>query len=96
MDKSWHVYIIINDQGITYTGITFDTDVKRRIDQHNAGTGAKFTRGKGPWRLLYQENDFPGRGEAQSRERTIKADPVFKRRLKNAECHDHPLLKTER
>jgi len=90
-EKSWHVYILINEKAVTYTGITYDVDATRRIDQHNSGKGAKFTRGKGPWKLLYIESNFPGRAQAQSRERAIKADHNFKRQLKN---NDHPLPMT--
>ena len=53
MDKSWYLYILECADGTLYTGIT--DDVPRRLSQHNAGKGAKYTRGRGPVVLRYQE-----------------------------------------
>ena len=63
------VYIIECSDGTYYTGYT--TDVKRRIIEHNSGDGAKYTRGKTPVELLYQEK-FSSRSEAMQREYEIK------------------------
>lgn len=46
----WSVYIVRCIDGTLYTGIS--TDVIRRVRQHNAGTGARYTRGRGPVVLL--------------------------------------------
>jgi putative endonuclease len=52
MDQSWRVYMIQSDKdGSIYTGISIN--IERRISQHNDGTGAKRTRGRGPWKLLW-------------------------------------------
>ncbi len=61
----------------TYVGWTLDLD--RRLAMHNAGTGAKSTRG-GVWTLLYAER-LPSRREAMSREWHLKRDRAFRRRL---------------
>ncbi len=53
MEKEWVVYILECRDGTLYTGIT--DDLPRRIAQHNAGKGAKYTRGRGPVTLKYQE-----------------------------------------
>lgn len=53
MDKQWVVYILECGDGTLYTGMT--DDLQRRIALHNAGKGAKYTRGRGPLRLCYQE-----------------------------------------
>ena len=52
-----------------YTGIT--DNLERRIKTHNSGKGAKYTRGRGPVVLVYQEvcADKP---EALRRELAIK------------------------
>ena len=70
MEKRWYVYILSCVDGTLYTGIT--TDVQRRLAAHRCGRGAKYTRGRGPLTLLYQEavGDHP---EALRRERQIKA-----------------------
>lgn len=53
MNKTWCLYILECKDGTFYTGIT--DDVQRRFEQHNAGKGAKYTRGRGPLKLVYQE-----------------------------------------
>ena len=56
----------------TYVGWT--TDLDRRLEEHNAGTGARSTRGR-EWALLYAER-YANRGEAMSREWHLKRDPL--------------------
>ena len=53
MDKEWIVYILRCKDDTLYTGIT--NDLQSRIAAHNAGKGAKYTRGRGPVVLVYQE-----------------------------------------
>ena len=52
MDGKWYLYILRCNDGTLYTGIT--TDVAKRFSQHNAGKGAKYTRGRVPLELVYQ------------------------------------------
>ena len=66
---TWCVYILECKNGTLYTGIT--NDIRRRIRQHTLGTGAKYTRGKGPFNLIYKEKCL-NRSEAQRREIKIK------------------------
>jgi len=61
----------------TYVGWT--TDLDRRLGEHNAGTGARSTRGY-EWFLLYAERHNV-RGEAMSREWHLKRDRRFRKRL---------------
>ena len=63
----------------TYVGWT--TDLVRRLSEHNAGTGARSTRGRN-WVLLYAER-YVTRGEAMSREWHIKQDRGFRKKLGN-------------
>jgi putative endonuclease len=64
----------------TYVGWT--TDIERRLAQHNAGKGAKSTRGR-VWTLLYAErHESPV--EAMSREWHLKRDRNFRARLRAA------------
>lgn len=53
MDKQWLLYILECKDGTLYTGVT--NDLKRRLAAHNAGKGAKYTRGRGPLKLRYVE-----------------------------------------
>ena len=77
--KDWHLYVLRNPKGILYTGISKDT--ARRVDEHNSGTGAKFTRGRGPWIMAYSEGPFE-HGDALRREIAIKKDSKLKAQLK--------------
>ena len=75
----WTLYVVMNEAGIAYTGIALD--VQARLISHNNGTGAKFTRGRGPWRIIYVEGPLT-HGDALRRERAIKKDQAFKTQLK--------------
>ena len=68
---------------VTYVGYT--NNLKERIKRHNAGKGAKFTRGR-KWMLIYKEN-FKSKKEAISREYYIKKNRVLRNRLKNENFH---------
>jgi len=68
-DKIWYLYILECRDGTLYTGIT--DDVLRRLEQHNSGKGAKYTRGRGPVTLRYQEV-CGSHGDALRREIQIK------------------------
>lgn len=69
-----------SDQRRTYVGWT--TDLDRRLERHNAGTGAKSTRGR-VWSLLYAER-LPTRREAMSREWHLKRDRAFRGMLRES------------
>ena len=72
MEQTWKLYILRCRDGSLYTGIT--TDVEKRLAAHNAGKGAKYTRGRGPLELVYQEVCID-RSHALRRELEIKALP---------------------
>ena len=71
-EKTWVVYILECKDRSLYTGIT--DDFARRFAAHNAGKGAKYTRGRGPLELVYTE-ECPDKGAALKREYAIKALP---------------------
>jgi putative endonuclease len=62
---------------LTYVGWT--VDVARRLARHNAGKGARFTRGR-QWVLLHTEG-FVTRHAAMSREWHLKRDRAFRKVL---------------
>ena len=66
----WIVYMLECADKSLYTGIT--TDLDRRLAAHAAGKGAKYTKGRGPFRLVYRET-CQGRAEASRRETAIKS-----------------------
>lgn len=55
--------------GTIYTGIT--DDLERRLRAHSRGQGAKYTRGRGPLKLRYQET-VPDKSTALKREFALK------------------------
>ncbi len=54
MTKQWLLYILECADGTLYTGIT--DNLSRRLAAHNAGKGAKYTRGRAPVSVRYFEN----------------------------------------
>ncbi len=69
MEKKWYVYILRCRDGTLYTGMT--DDLLKRLGAHNAGKGAKYTRGRGPVELVYHEQ-LETKAEACRREYAIK------------------------
>jgi predicted GIY-YIG superfamily endonuclease len=68
--EAWFVYILRCTDRSLYTGIT--KDIARRCAQHNAGTASRYTRGRRPTELVYQET-HRNRSLASKREAAIKA-----------------------
>jgi|GEM_PF-301095 len=66
----WFVYIVRCADGTLYTGIT--KDLKRRCQQHNAGTASKYTRSRRPVKLICHEI-HPSQSSALKREAAIKS-----------------------
>lgn len=62
---------------LTYVGWT--SDVARRLTQHNAGKGARSTRGR-VWVLLHSER-CKNKRAAMSREGHLKRDRKFRKKL---------------
>ena len=75
---SYYVYVISSNQNskiITYVGYT--NNLERRLNLHNTGRGAKFTRGR-RWKIIYSER-YATQNKAKSRECYIKKN----RKLRN-------------
>ncbi|RPJ24112.1 MAG: GIY-YIG nuclease family protein [Chloroflexi bacterium] len=66
---SCYCYIVECADGTYYTGWTVDPE--RRVATHNQGRGARYTRTRGPVRLVYVE-ELPDRKSAMKREMAIK------------------------
>ena len=69
-------YILECADGSYYTG--WSTDPQRRLQEHNAGRGSRYTRSHRPLRLVYVE-ELPDRSAAMKREAAIKALPRGKK-----------------
>ena len=64
-----YTYIVECGDGSLYTGWT--NNLEKRIQAHNAGKGAKYTKSRLPVKLVYSET-FATKEEAMSREYAIK------------------------
>lgn len=65
----WFVYIARCSDGTIYVGVA--RDVVARIAQHDAGRGARYTRGRGPLRVLARRR-CATQGDALRLERALK------------------------
>ena len=70
MESRWYLYILRCGDNTLYTGIT--TDPEKRLEAHRAGKGAKYTRGRAPLELVYQEA-CESHSHALKRECAVKA-----------------------
>ena len=77
----YYVYVIGSykkSRLTTYVGYT--KNLKERINLHNRGKGAKFTRGR-KWKMIYKEK-YLTKSEAISREYYIKKNRKFRNSIK--------------
>ena len=77
---SYYVYMLKSRsiKPVTYVGYT--NNLKKRINLHNLGKGAKFTRGR-KWILIYKEK-YKSKKEAISREYYIKNNRTLRNKIK--------------
>ena len=78
MDNKPCVYILRCKDGTLYTGWT--NDFEKRLQAHNSGKGAKYTRGRGPVEPAYLEY-CENKVAATKREAAIKKLPLKKKQL---------------
>lgn len=69
LSMPWFVYFVRCKDGSLYAGITKDTAA--RVERHNAGTGAKYTRSRLPVTLVY-EKKMKTETAARKREAALK------------------------
>jgi len=67
--NKYFCYMLVCADDSFYTGWTCDPE--RRLAQHNAGRGARYTRARRPVRLVFLE-ELPDRAAAMKREHAIK------------------------
>ncbi len=68
----WTVYLLRCADGTLYAGST--TDLTRRLAEHQAGSGCRYTRARRPVRLAWSQ-PCRDRALAQRREAALKAMP---------------------
>lgn len=69
MESNWITYIVECSDESLYTGITNNLD--KRIEKHNSGKGAKYTRNRLPVKLVYFIGDM-SKSDAAKLEYKIK------------------------
>lgn len=74
--NKWSVYLLRCVDGSLYCGVT--NNLKRRVRQHNAGKGAKYTKGRIPVSLVAWKSGFNKR-EAFKIEYLVKQLPKVKK-----------------
>jgi len=71
-----YVYIVRCSDNTYYTGYT--NNLKRRINMHNNGEGAKYTKGRRPVELVYSK-EYDSKSRAMQKEYQIKQMPREKK-----------------
>jgi putative endonuclease len=91
-DMEHTVYILKCSDQTLYTGYT--NDLENRLKMHEAGKGAKYTKGRGPFQVIFVEK-FPTKEEAMKREYEIKQltrkgkFQLIREKLKEVMKNDH-------
>ena len=78
----YSVYLIVaktKNKHISYVGYT--SNLKKRINHHNAGKGAKFTKGR-KWKLIFFKK-YNTKKKAMIEEYKLKYDRKLRNKLKN-------------
>ncbi|QWE02993.1 GIY-YIG nuclease family protein [Polynucleobacter sp. JS-JIR-II-b4] len=73
---TWLVYLLECADGTYYAGIT--NRLEHRLDAHNSGQGARYTRSRSPVVLLATQ-EHPDRSEASKAELRLKRLPRSKK-----------------
>ena len=74
---AWYLYLLECADGSYYAGIT--NKLEERIVAHNQGVGARYTRGRGPVKLL-DVKPYPDRSNASKAESAVKRLPRSQKR----------------
>jgi putative endonuclease len=81
MNKFFYVYLITstrNNKIVSYVGYT--KNVKKRLNLHNSGKGAKFTRGCF-WKIIFKKK-FESKSSAMKYEYFLKKNYVLRKKIK--------------
>ena len=77
----YYVYMLKSKSVKPVTYVGFTSNLQKRINLHNSGKGAKFTRGR-KWKLIYKEV-YKSKKEAISREYYIKTNRNLRNKIKD-------------
>ena len=78
---TYFVYLIVTNlkknKKISYVG--YSNNLKKRLNLHNSGKGAKFTRGK-KWKLVYYEK-YDSKSDAMKNEYRLKKNYKLRKKI---------------
>lgn len=89
--KKWVVYLVKCADGSLYCGVT--NDVKKRLDVHNRGKGAKYTRSRRPVELA-ATSPLMSKSDALKLEYRVKKKKAKRKVYELTNCEEH-LTKVE-
>ena len=76
---TYYVYMLLSkESSITYVGYT--NNLKKRLNLHNSGKGAKFTRGR-RWKVIYKKK-YTSKSDALKNEYTLKNNYLLRKKIK--------------
>ena len=78
----YSVYMIlskVNNRLISYVGYT--NNLQKRLNLHNSGLGAKFTRGR-KWKIIYKKR-YKNKSDAMKDEYKIKNNKILRAKIKS-------------
>ena len=70
--------LLSKESSITYVGYT--NNLKKRLNLHNSGKGAKFTRGR-RWKVIYKKK-YTSKSDALKNEYTLKNNYLLRKKIK--------------
>ena len=79
---NYYIYLLLtkkNKKAISYVGYT--NNLKERIELHNSGKGAKFTKGR-KWKLIFFKK-FNNKKKAMSEEYKLKKNYKLRKKIKS-------------
>ena len=85
---SYYVYMLLTVNSkteITYVG--YSTDPLKRLDRHNRGVGAKFTKGR-MWKIIYKKK-LKTKGDALRFEYFLKKNIKLRKTIKDKNINEH-------
>ena len=79
---SFFVYLIVSKKNNKYTSyVGYTSNLKKRLELHNASKGAKFTRGR-LWKLIYKKK-YNNKLLAMKEEYLLKKNFKLRKKIKD-------------
>ncbi len=83
-----YVYMLLSVNSITsITYVGYSTDPKKRLERHNRGIGAKFTKGR-KWKIIYKKK-LKNKSDALKFEYFLKKNIKLRKTIKNKNINEY-------